>query len=225
MINNASLAAFLSPDETVALQGRMMQMLGEEVLYYTKGASSSVSVETAQSLLESMLYCITAYLNTLPEPATAMKTRDLGELYQNGLALIETYVEDAKKLLKEVKATRVETDLIAYNDTIDFAIGKLLECYNPRFEAQNTTPLSKTAIFDYPLTKDDTNVTGIIYIINYLTQLKKENEFCAKYGKNHIRALLFSHGAKHHLDYREMLVNIPELILEHEKQAGKTTCL
>jgi hypothetical protein len=220
MDSNTSLASFLKPEEIAALQSRMMQILSEEILYYTNGKSSSVTAETAQSLLESMLYCITAYLNTLPEPHTALETRDLGELYQNGLVLIKQYIEDAKKLLKEVKATRVQTDLIAYNNTLDFAIDKILECYDPRFAAQYTTPLGKMAIIDYPLTKDDMSITGIIYIVNYLTQLKKENAFCAKYSKNHIRSLLFTYGAKYHLDHREMLVNIPEVILEHEKTGG-----
>ena len=218
MTSNTSLAAFLNPEEIAALQSRMMQILSEEILYYTNGKSNSVSTETAQSLLESMLYCITAYLDTLADPSDALQTRDLGELYQKGLALVNQYIEDAKKLLIEVKATRVQTDLIAYNSTIDCDIDQLLKCYNPRFEAQNTTPLSATAFIEYPLSKDDMSITGIIYIKNYLTQLKLENEFCAKYSKNHIRSLLFTHGAKHHLDYREMLVNIPELIMEQNKK-------
>jgi len=223
MTSNTSLAAFLSPEEIVPLQSRMMQILSEEILYYTNGKSSSVSTETAQNLLESMLYCITAYLDTLPDPSAALQTRDLGELYQNGLELVKRYVEECKVLLEEVKATRVQTDLIAYNTTIDIDIDQLLHCYNPRFEAQNTTPLSTTAFIEYPLSKDDMSITGIIYIKNYLTQLKLENQFCAKYSKNYIRSLLFTHGAKHHLDYREMLVNIPEIILEHEKRASQKT--
>lgn len=217
MSNNTSLAAFLKPEEVAAVQSRMMQMLGEEILYYTHGQSSSVSVETAQSLLESMLYCITAYLNTLPEPAAALTTRDLGELYQKGLDLINQYVKECETLLAEVKATRMQTDLIAYNNTVDSEIDELLQHYDPRFAAQNTTPLSAMAIISYPLSKDDMSITGIVYIKNYLTQLKSENKFCAKYSKNHIRSLLLTHGIKHHLDYRDMLINIPELILENNK--------
>ena len=213
MNNNTSIVASLNPEETAAVQSRMMQMLGEEILYQTHGKSSSVTAETAQSLLESMLYCVTAYLNTLPEPAFALKTRDLGELYQNGLELIKRYMLDARVLLQEVKATRVQTDLIAYNHTIDCAIPEFFDSYDPRFEAQSTV-----CLIDYPLSEDDMSITGVVYIINYLTELKKENAFCAKYSKNHIRALLLTHGVKHHLDYREMLVNIPELIKEDAEQ-------
>jgi hypothetical protein len=212
-----TLAAHLSAEETAALQNSLMDILGEEILYYTHGESSSVPAETAQSLLESMLYCITAYLNTLPDPHAALRTRNIHEIYLDGLTLISQYVEEAKQLYAEAKATRIQTDLIAYNQTLD-AIDKILQNYDPRFGAQNTTPLSTSPMLDYPLSKDDMSVTGIIYIINYLKQFIEENKFCAQYRKNYIRALLFTYGAKYNLDYREMLINIPEVILAYERK-------
>jgi hypothetical protein len=211
------LASYLSPEETVEIQAKIMRLLSKEILYYTGGKSSSVTVETAQKLLESALYSITLYLDSQSEPYTAIKTESLEDIRQKGLELVKLKVEEAKQLLKEVRETRTPTDLIAYNGTIDVALEGFFQLYDPRFEAQSTA-----AVIDYPLSKDDMSVTGILYIISYLTQLKKENEFCAKYSKNHIRALLFAHGAKHHLDYREMLVNIPEIILEYEKSRKKT---
>jgi hypothetical protein len=219
MGNETSLSAFLGPEEIVEIQAHLMQLLSEDILYYTHGQSSSVSVEKAQSLFESMLYCITAYLNTLPDPQNTLKTCKLDELYLKGLALVKQYVNDAQLLLAEAKLTRIPTDLIAYNHTIDCEIGMLLEGYDPRFQAQNTTALSATANISYPLLKDDLSVTGIIYIKNYLTQLIAENKLCSNFAKNYIRSVLFTYGAKHHLDYREMLVNIPQLILEQQKSA------
>lgn len=212
-MNNNSLAAFLNAEEISALQLGIMQLLSEEIMQYNHQQSSSVRVEAAQSLLESMLYSITAYLDTLPEPATALKTQNLKELRRKGLDLLKQYVEDSKILLKEVKATRTPTELIAYNQTIDHAIPDFFQTYNPQFDAQNGDGL-----IDYPLFKDDQSITGILFIRNYLTQLKKENAFCAQFGKNYIRALLLTHGVKHHLDYRDILINIPELILEQNSK-------
>lgn len=208
-MSNNSLASFLSEEEVGSLQLGIMNLLTEEILQYNHRQSSSVRVETAQSLLESMLYSITAYLDTLPEPAAALRTQNLKELREKGLDLLKKYVEDCVALLEEVKATRTPTELIAYNQTIDHAIGDFFKEYDPRFDAQNTA-----AMIDYPLLKDGMSIAGILYIRNYLIQLKKENAFCSRYGKNYIRALLLTHGVKHRLDYRDMLVNIPELILE-----------
>lgn len=219
MNSNTSIGAYLNPDEIQDVQARLLNMLSEEVLRYTGYESSSVPVETAQSLFESMLYCVTAYLNTLPDPYAALRTRDLQQIFYNGLELAKQYVQESRALLKKAKQTRVETDLIAYNHTIDSEIALLLKGYDPRFKAQNTTALSTVANISYPLFKDDLSVTGILYIRNYLTELIEENEFCAGYGKNYIRALLLTHGVRHHLDYRDMQVNIKELILEQDKAA------
>ncbi len=208
-MSNDSLASFLTQEEIGTLQAGILQLLSEEILRYNRRQSSSVRVEAAQSLLESMLYSITAYLDTQPEPAVVLRTQSLEDLREKGMDLLKRYVEESKTLLKEVKATRTPTELIAYNQTIDHAIPEFFLTYDPQFDAQNGD-----ALIDYPLLEDDWSIGGILYIRNFLTQLKKENAFCAKYGKNYIRALLLTHGVKHHLDYRDMLINIPELILE-----------
>jgi len=213
MNNDSSLSSFLKPEEIAAIQSRLMHLLSEDILKFTNNQSSSVPSEKAQSLFESMLYCITAYLNTLPDAASALKTRDLEELYVCGLNLIKQYVEESMAILLKVKATRVKTDLFAYNSTIDDGFHAFFKSYDPRFNAQDTVISA-----DYPLLKDDRSITGILYIKNYLTELLKENEFCAKYSKNFIRGLLLTYGVKYHLDYREILINIPELILEHNNK-------
>ncbi|MDF1494408.1 DUF6179 domain-containing protein [Caproiciproducens sp. CPB-2] len=216
MNSNAAIAAFLNPDEIQDVQARLLNMLSEEILRYTGYESNSVPVETAQSLFESMLYCMTAYLNTLPDPYAALRALDLQQIFFSGLELVRQYVTECRQLLKKVKATRVQTELIAYNHTVDSEISLLLKGYDPRFQAQKTTELSAMANISYPLFSDDLSVTGILYIRNYLLELLEENEFCAGYGKNYIRSLLLTHGVRHRLDYREMLVNIKELILEQK---------
>ncbi|MGX8701268.1 DUF6179 domain-containing protein [Caproiciproducens sp.] len=211
MNSNAAIAAFLNPDEIQDVQARLLNMLSEEILRYTGYESNSVPVETAQSLFESMLYCMTAYLNTLPDPYAALRALDLQQIFFSGLELVRQYVTECRQLLKKVKATRVQTELIAYNHTIDVGIKEFFQSYDPRFHAHEGA-----CTIDYPLCQDDQDVTGVLYIRNYLMELLEENEFCAGYGKNYIRALLLTHGVRHHLDYREMLMNIKELILEQK---------
>lgn len=214
-MNNHTLETSLQAEEIAALQSRLLELLGEEILYYTGGKSSSVPAETAQSLFESMLYCIKAYLGTLPDPYATLKTVDVQQLFVQGLYLVRQYEEESRQLWEEAKKTRVDTDLMVYNHTLDDYFREFFKSYNPRFQAHIIPGMG---FLDYPLYRDDTDATGILYIRSYLNELIKENKFCAQYGKNHIRALLFTHGAKHHLDYRIMLVNIMELLLEEEKQ-------
>lgn len=215
MNTNESLASFLSAEQIAEFQLQTTQLLSEEILRYNHHQSSSIRVEAAQSLMESMLYSVSAVLRAYPDPAAALKAYSVKELREEGLALLERYIEECGTLLEEVRATRVDTELIAYNNTIDTAIEEFLEAYDPEFAAQDTA-----ALIDYPLYRDDFSVTGVLYIRNYLRQLKKENEFCSRYEAEEIKVLLLAHGTRYHLDYRELLINIPELILEQEQNHG-----
>lgn len=206
-----SIASYLNADETARVQAQLMELLSQEIWRYNRGQSSSIPTETAQSLLESILYAISARVDTLPEPAAALKTRNLNDLREEGIQLLERCVADSAALLEKVKSTRVQTELIAYNQTIDEGFEDF-QSYDPRYGAQ-----SGSIMIDYPLFHDDSSILGILYVKNYLTQLLRENLFCMQFSKNYIRSLLLTHGVRHHIDYREILQNIPELILEHIK--------
>ena len=203
-----------------AFRAELLELLAQQVLGHNAGQSSSIRVETAEQIFESMLYCIRAYLESQQngsEPGTEL-TQGVSlppkELYRRGLELVKKETLRAKAIYREVLKTRVKTDLLAYNATLDGAIPGFFKTYDPDFAAQENGAL--TGFPDYPLLRDDRSRGGILYMKAYLEELLLENRFCARYPLNRIRALLFVHGQKHGLDYREVIVNIPELILEHE---------
>ena len=194
---------------------QLLQLLAERILCYNGGKSSSILTEEAEKLLESILYCIRIYFDS-----AEMRDKDFAgitaqEAYRKGLQLVKDEVVQAKEIYKAVLKSRVVTDLIAYNVTLDGAIPGFFRTYDPEYGAHENGGL--TGFPDYPLLCDDqSRGGGIRYMKAYLEELQRENEFCGRYRKNYIRSLLFVHGQKHRLDYREMLVNIPELILEKE---------
>lgn len=208
-----------------AFRAELLDLLAEQVLRHNAGQSSSVRVETAEQIFESMLYCIRAYLEseeissgrlTEDHPPKAELTPGASprELYRRGLELVKRETLTAKAIYREVLKTRVKTGQLAYNATLDGAIPGFFATYDPDYAAHENGAL--TGFPDYPLLRDDRSRGGILYMKAYLEELLLENKFCARCPVNRIRALLFVHGQKHGLDYREVIVNIPELILEHE---------
>lgn len=223
-----------------AFRAELLEVLAEQVLRHNAGQSSSVRAETAEQIFESMLYCIRAYLesdktspyNSLEDPPPPAETAQgappppkaefwraelpppTRELYRRGLELVKRETLCAKAIYREVLKTRVKTGQLAYNATLDGAIPGFFATYDPDYAAHENGAL--TGFPDYPLLRDDRSRGGILYMKAYLEELLRENKFCARYSVNHIRALLFVHGQKHGLDYREVIVNLPELILEHE---------
>jgi hypothetical protein len=209
-----------------AFRAELLDLLAEQVQRHNAGQSSSVRVETAEQIFESMLYCIRAYLESQQkgsEPGAdlsqAAELTQVGglpasELYLRGLELVKRETLCAKAIYREVLKTRVKTGQLAYNETLDGAIPGFFKTYDPDYAAQENGAL--TGFPDYPLLRDDRSRGGILYMKAYLEELLLENRFCARYPANRIRALLLVHGQKHRLDYREVIVNIPELILERE---------
>lgn len=218
-MNDEFASPLLTAEEQAKFRSELLWELSNRIVKYNHGSGNSIPTEKAESILESMLYCVSAYLGEVPDPAAAVRSTSSAELFRMGLKTVENMVEKSNNLYRDVLATRIPTDLRAYNDTVDKGIPAFLQAYDPEFAAHETA-LNFT--FDYPLLHPQDDKQGILYIINYLEEMKRENEFCAKYSENHIRAILLLHGQKHHLDYREMIVNIPELLVEKE-QTGKGT--
>jgi len=199
--------------EIEAIQIQVLQLLKEYILKYTHYDSSSVKEETAQSILQSIFYCINSYLMGLEnheQSIRILKTTGIKEIHRRGLELTKNQVCQARDIYQEVKSTKLEVSLTAYEDTINEGIQSFFQNYDVYFDAHNTV-----ANIDYPLLCDDMSRTGISYIKNYLEKLKMENELCRHFSPEEINLLLKGYGQQYGFECTEMLINISELILKN----------
>lgn len=217
-MNDVFASPLLTAAEREKFRSEMLWALGDMIGKYNRGSGSSIRTEQAESILQSMLYCVAVYLEGVPDAAAEVRSTPGAELFRRGLAAVKELVQDSKRLYREVAATRIPTDLRVYNDTVNLGIPAFLQSYDPEFAAHEAAAAGLT--FDYPLQKPVGDLSGVLYIRAYLEEMKRENEFCAGYKKNYIRSVLLLHGRKHRLDYRDMIVNIPELLLEADKKSG-----
>lgn len=218
-MNNVFASPILSAEEQGKFRSELLWELNRMIEKYNCGSGSSIRTEKAENILQSMLYCVSVYLENVPDAAAQVRSTSGSELFQRGLAAVKNLVLESKRLYRYVLETRIPTDLIVYNETIDRGIPAFIQTYDPEFAAHENAVLVE---FDYPLLDQKIchSLRGALYLKRYLEELKKENEFCADYSKNHIRAVLFVYGQKYHMDYREMIVNIPEVLLEQKKKGG-----
>lgn len=203
----------LTEMELGEFQLQLMAMLSKAILKYNHYDSSSVKTDVAENIMLSLLYNIDIYLlkfHSIDEVLDNFKKLNLAEFYAQGLKITNNNVNKAKELFHEVNNSRLLLPLIAYNDTIDISFQDFFNSYDSEFDAHNTM-----ASIDYPLLLDDMDWTGIIYIKNYLEHLKLENEFCSKFSKRDVTKLLESHGMKCNINWKEMLLNVPEMILKN----------
>ncbi|MBE0501969.1 MAG: hypothetical protein IBX47_11055 [Desulfuromonadales bacterium] len=206
ILEEAHRLKLLTDSELESIQLQSLQLLAKQTERYTRGESSSVRVETAQSIMQSIFYSIGIYLKSFPDPDLSievLKQSSLLELYQRGRKLIETQFDSAKQLLDTVHDNSLITDNLAYNDTMK-GIPFFFSAYDLDFAAHDTP-----ASIDYPLSNDKMELVGVEYIHNYLQMLFLENQFCKNFTEHDIHCLLS--GYDDH--YQDLLINIFGLVL------------
>ncbi|WP_050696833.1 DUF6179 domain-containing protein [Anaeromassilibacillus senegalensis] len=209
LLSAAYRAHLLSDAEMERMQLELVALLAEQTQRFTHGESSSLPVETAQSLLQSVYYGVGEYLKTLPDAASALRQlqkEPLHTLFQRGKACLLKRVEELKDLYRQVLETRLPTESRAYNDTID-GIQPFFSTYDLEFTGHETPG----AMIDYPLCMEVQGETGCSFLRRYLYHLLQENRFLQRFAPERIDTLLRAYDQS----YPELLFNLFEHVLIH----------
>jgi len=206
IIDTAHGLGLLSDSELENIQMQGIKLLARQTERYTGGDSSSVRVETAQCILQSVLFSIGVYLKSLPETDMGLqqiKQTPLAELLQHGRKLIEKKVNISRHILHLIQSDHISNDNIAYNDTIENGLPGFFSTYDVDYAAHETT-----GSIDYPLNIDKMELVGIEYIYNYLQTLYWENKFCKKFSAHDIECVMRGYDEQ----YEDLLVNIFRIV-------------
>ncbi len=179
-----------SPEELFAL-------LRERAERYTMGDSTSIPVETARRLTESIVYC--ADLNRrFPDPG-APADAPLSKRWRAGVSKAKRLAARAKLLMHQARRMPPPVQNIACKDTLD-ALPAFFRSYDADFFAHEI-PCS----FDYPLCHPVTDtLLGAEYIAEYLRRLLTESQFLRAFPEDALRALY----KRYYDDCDGLLVNL-----------------
>lgn len=207
LLQEARRLELVSDSEFESIQMQSLQLLAGQTERFTGGKSSSVQIETAQGLMQSILYSIGLYLKSFPDAdlgLTALKQSSLSDLYQNGKKLIKSKLDHAGQLFSAIQNNSIATDNCAYNDTLEHGVPFFFSNYDLEFAAHETP-----AMIDYPVNNDRTELAGVEYIDSYLQILFWENQFCQNFTKHDIHCLLRGYND----NYQDLLINIFGLVV------------
>lgn len=172
---------------------------------YTSKESSSVTYETAQMLMEAILYCIREF-DTSSQTSVASQTPISAELaWQEGLKLVIDNVYKAKEIYEGLIEHFTDYGCRNYHDTILKGMPEFFLHYDPKFNPQNHIPT-----LDYPLIFGYPESCGIDLILEYLEGIRLEQSFLECFASRHICNLLETITP----DYQELCMdNICEQVL------------
>ncbi len=170
------------------IQAESLVLLAESVKLLCGEKSSSVRVEKAQELLESIFYTAGAALKEFAEPEAALQTlreRPLAELFQQGQHILRRRLLAANVMQQQLKKDLFRTPNVFYRATIVEGINGFFKLYRPALFAQETHITADCPVF---LPQDD--LCGVEFIETYLQKLTCENRFCRLFAPERIHALL-----------------------------------
>ncbi|WP_290460062.1 DUF6179 domain-containing protein [Romboutsia ilealis] len=192
-------------------QVQVSNILKDLIKKYTKGQSSSVTVYTAEKLIIAIWYTLDAYMlsfDKLDESIEAIKNENIEDMYIKGDKILKDDFNNTKNLYKSVIDNKLNTKLIAYNDTLTLGIKDFFKTYDIEFEPQDIP-----GSIDYPLAFDDCSIQGLYYIKNYLWNMYIENKICSYFKSNSVEKVMDFYGKAYKINYKDLLINIFELTL------------
>lgn len=189
------------------------KILKSIIMKYTKGESSSVTVETAEKLLIAIWYTIDAYIasfDNIDDSIEAIKNESLDKMYNEGKEILKKEFEITRRLYEKTIENKLDIEIIAYDDTLLDGIEAFFVNYDIEFE-----PHEAPGSIDYPLAFDDWNVQGLNYIKNYLKNINIENKICSYFKESSIKNILEQYGKMYKINYRDLLINVFELTINN----------
>jgi hypothetical protein len=197
----------LSDLQIERIQLELVELMGKEIERYTNDESSSVLVEKAQEILQSITCNMGYFLkNTtdMTQKIDILKEIRIRDLFHNGMEAVSACKKRAEGLLKELQKNSLKPDNYAYHDTIFTGLPEFFHNYDIEFGAHEIP-----AGIDYPVFVTITDLPGAEYIEEYLKRLTLEDSFLKAFPVTAVNRLLkgFDREAEH------MLVNLFELVL------------
>ena len=190
----------------------IISLLGERVEKFTMGDSSSVTKETAERILGSILYCIKSDSNntiknsTLDKSLIKEENLDIRTAFYNGLLIKKEKIKKAKILCENIKREFYFIDNCYYKDIIWKGMDAFFKNYDVEFN-----PQYNVLTLDYPLYIEIENLSGIDLIYEYLKRFYIEERFLKKFEIYVIEEVLRGYND----NFNNLVINICKIILRN----------
>ena len=192
----------LHESDAARLQSESLALLAAQTAIYTGGESSSVRVETAQVLFDSVCYTLGIALKAYAAPEAALgalQSRPLASLFAEGQVLLRRKVAAARARHGKLTRNLYETENLFYRATAVDGIRGFFKLYRPALFASETHITA-----DYPTLVPLHGGVGIEFIERYLGCLACENRFLQCFAPETVHLLLCAMPE----DYRTVPMNL-----------------
>lgn len=174
---------------------------------FTSKESSSVTYETAQMLMEGVIYCVEHCFEPTDATLLSKEVPAPEEAYRIGYDIVIDKVYRAKSIFDGLTVDFVDYGCRNYRDTITKGMPAFFRSYDPRFRPQN-----HILTLDYPSVRQYDKLCGIDLIYRYLCDIELEKRVLQCFDKMSVEQLLKKTEEYHGIVYMD---NLCSLVLLH----------
>ena len=176
-----------------------LMLFKDELVHYVGDGATSVSEKNARSLFTSIRY--TAAL-------AADRTLSIPERFAEGQRKILSLMSECEKFYRTIVDMEVHLPLDTYFGTLYREIPNFFRQYDGQYRAQESA-----ALMDYPLAIEIDDLTGILYIHEYLKRLLAETQYSRLASEDLRDELILAYGRKYAMVVTSFPVNFFEILM------------
>lgn len=172
---------------------------------YVSAESSSVTYETAQRLMDAVIYTIRSQNQIIDDTAVMSKLPTARKAYEAGNMLLKEKVIHTMEHYNNMVGDFDDYHNHCLKDTVIKGMPEFFKWYDVKYNPQNTL-----LTLDYPILKDLSHLEGIWRIEAYLNCIELEQLFLSKFDKALVIEILSAYDA----NYKGMIDNLCEIVYE-----------
>ncbi|NBH14694.1 hypothetical protein D3Z36_11060 [Lachnospiraceae bacterium] len=181
----------------------LVSVVAELASQYSGYEHSSITYETAQMLMEGVLYCINEY-ERHGDNALLLTTLPAKEAYRFGQSVVIEKVKNLHEIYTGLMMDFQDYGLECLKDTIVDGIPLFLLKYDVKFAPQETI-----LTLDYPILQDYSAFSGVSRILEYVKCISLEQRFLRGFDKAYVIDVLRTYED----DYGILIENICNIVL------------
>lgn len=170
---------------------------------YTGHEHSSITYETAETLMEAVLYCIREQQDS-DGYELSVGPISVGAAYEAGLHIVIEKVKSLQKLYNARVSDFQDYGLECLKDVWFKGLPAFLLKYDVKYAPQETI-----LTLDYPVLKDLQNLSGIDAVLEWVTCIDMEQRFLQGFGADYVREVLRAYDP----EYKFLLENVCCILL------------
>jgi hypothetical protein len=179
------LSPGLTDEQAERIRAGLWQLLAVRTKLYTMGDSSSVRIEVAAELSESILYTLNAYQESIGSRIAQLNPEaDLVEIFDLGLGCLTRQLDSGKRA-----AAALPGEMLPIPNQFYQSVPKEINDFFRQYDAYYFAHQS-AGFIGYPLNQSVDGLRGIQYINEYLRRFRIENRFCSRFESDAVISLL-----------------------------------